>query len=1024
MLSRLFGRKSKSRANLKVTEKYDRTELRNYNYHHRTSKALPEYSSGGKYSPSDLEAYGTPLKLGRILNVKEIWHLVQDEVEKKYLGDNNSDEIVNSWPYDQGPYFCETKPPSPTPLVDGLTIECIDKASLFERNNNAEDFGDFDIHESYNEDHAASCPTLDEKCNFVTPENEDLAFHLLYSHLNSSNSSSTSGVIDVDFSSSSSRSQDGQKKRRDFIRSSHRMESGSQTSHSMESNTEIGASLPRHRSPSFRAAIESHSNINLLSATNSNNYLTPTSYQSNNQSEFLQCSRNRSLSFQAAIEDGQHSPTDTNDTDVIPASADTTPDNPNIAEGLALDTYGKTLSSGRTDSRSVNFQLNTTETDIRTEPLSSGNSSQYLKSIDDPYHGSLLKSDEYKKSFRAGMNQEVEVSVTYASPSTSLDSSTSDVPKKSCIRDSSLQKSTSNAEEASFVNSGETSLKTTRAPESELEMSPKKQLQSRNIRKLGVHSMDLPKKSIFQDEMVNSESLKNSNSCSQKPQEISSISKPAEETTVKKTDSETEEVTEDSKPDDSSGISENTTQLSKLREPSCLTSNESNSTLNLKVLRKKDNNLARKREQMKHMKMPELTELVENTSECNDSSKAFSTANTLLQPPASSDNMVLPSISDAFLMEFRVFVDQYANFSAEDLTEQEIENKFRDLSLAFKTDKQTLHQRLQIHKNSRDLAEENVGKELQSLRGASKALLQLSDSQTIDSQIQDAAKNIQNYVDVLEQAIGRISGRAEVFGAVKQEERMSCAMEIMMSYVESLKRIQEKELEEAKTLLDNKILNSEAGGDSSSLSRRAASLSNAPKTTKRRASMAALSKNPSQIGPNSQTPMGIMNKQEVYHRRSTLPAGKLLRHVSSFEKDQDSSEDLIDNIPIIDPTLLGTKEEQEKNEFRVGYRNGVGMKMDTMFEGLIQQQPNLVHVQNLMAETDLDNTSNKKLTLFVEVFREFQSDIASIWKGLNPFTQYTSIFIFATLTLVAILLPMFRRLNIAVDEKYYDMPPF
>eukprot|EP00106_Octopus_bimaculoides_P010053 XP_014777495.1 PREDICTED: uncharacterized protein LOC106874321 [Octopus bimaculoides] len=1009
-------------------------------------------------------AYGTPLKLGRVLNVKEIWHLVQEEVEKKYLSDKkeysnsadlwkdeigkkidglqqklykkpavfsalNSGRVAHSWQHDQRSCFFQVTPPCPTPLVDALTIERFDNGSLTQRNNKTEVLRDFNIHESYNKDHAASCPTLDEQCNFVAgaTQTDNLTYQLLYNHLYSSNSSSTSGVIDVDFSSSSSRSQDGQKKRKDFIRSSHKFESDSQTSQSMESNPENGTSLPRQRSPSFRAAIESRSNIHLLPIGDdaqinrkSSNYLTATQYQSNNHNEFIQCSRNRSLSFQAAIEDGQHSPIDTNDMDVISTSADATPDNPNLAEGFTPDMYGKImLSSGRTDSRSVNFQLNTIETDFRTEPLTSGNISQSLKSSDDLHscHGSL--PDEWKKTLRTGLNQEIEVSVTYASPSTSFDSSGSDVPKKSCIRDSSLLRNGSNTEGVQIVNASETSFKTSKAPEGELEMSPKKHLQSRNMRKLGVHSLEFSKETILQDENADSNSLKVANNkdtviCTQKQQEINSASKATEETAVNKiSGTENTDVTKNSKPDDISnhslGTSDNTSQLSKLREPPCLTSNETNSTLCLKVLRKKDNNLARKREQMKHMKMPELTELAENASDCNDTSKAnaFSLTNTFLQPPAPSDSMVLPSISDAFLMELGVFVDQYANFGSEDLTEQETENKFLSLSLAFKTDKQTLSQRLQIQKNSRDLAEDNVEKELKSLREASESLLQLSN----DPQIRDAVKNIQHYIDVLEQAVARISGRAEVFGAVQQEERMSRAMEIMMSYVENLKRIREREhleLEEAKTLIDNKILNPEAGGDSSTLTRRATSLSNVPsknthrfkaltatsiamasaakmmETTKRRASVAAVSKNPTPGGsvPGNPTSMqtgikekctehkeneGIMNKQEVYHRRSTLPAGKLLRRVNSFEKDQDPYEDSNDKEIThrdhsLEQTLDETKEEKEENDFQVGFRRGLAIKMDDMFEGLMQQQSNLVqHVQNMMVKSDLENASDVKL---------------------------------------------------------------
>lgn len=47
-----------------------------------------------------------------------------------------------------------------------------------------------------------------------------------------------------------------------------------------------------------------------------------------------------------------------------------------------------------------------------------------------------------------------------------------------------------------------------------------------------------------------------------------------------------------------------------------------------------------------------------------------------------------------------------------------LKNKFTSLSLAFKTDKITLEKRLEIQERSRDIAEENVAKEIKGLREA------------------------------------------------------------------------------------------------------------------------------------------------------------------------------------------------------------------------------------------------------------------------------------------------------------------
>lgn len=399
-----------------------------------------------------------------------------------------------------------------------------------------------------------------------------------------------------------------------------------------------------------------------------------------------------------------------------------------------------------------------------------------------------------------------------------------------------------------------------------------------------------------------------------------------------------------------------------------------------------ENNLARKREQMKHMKMPELTELAENPAEGSEASKGTSVFNSsgasFTQPPPPTDSMVLPSIPDSFLLELGLFVDQYANFCCEDLSEQETENKFLSLSLAFKTDKLTLNQRLQIQKNSRDLAEENIQKELNSLKEVSELMVQ----QTNDLQVREGVNSIQHYVEILQQAVARISGRAEVFGAVQQEQRMSQAMEVMLAYVENLKRIQERdhlELEEAKkALTENKILTLDDDGDSSTLPRRTASLFNAPSK-------------------------GILSRQEGQNRRSTLPAGRLLRRVSSFDRSSTMyDESSTDREGHVDRSVIESKtEESEESSFHKGYKKGLSTQMNSMIDNLATQQSCMVQrVQQMMENNDTEEDApEKKLMVLSEVIADFQNDVISIWNGLSPFTQYVTIGFVIFLLLFAIV---------------------
>ena len=54
------------------------------------------------------------------------------------------------------------------------------------------------------------------------------------------------------------------------------------------------------------------------------------------------------------------------------------------------------------------------------------------------------------------------------------------------------------------------------------------------------------------------------------------------------------------------------------------------------------------------------------------------------------------------------------------------QEKFISLALAFKTDKMTLEKRIELHERSRDIAEQNVDKELEGLNEALKVRVFLS----------------------------------------------------------------------------------------------------------------------------------------------------------------------------------------------------------------------------------------------------------------------------------------------------------
>ncbi|XP_037695981.1 inositol 1,4,5-triphosphate receptor associated 1 isoform X2 [Choloepus didactylus] len=148
---------------------------------------------------------------------------------------------------------------------------------------------------------------------------------------------------------------------------------------------------------------------------------------------------------------------------------------------------------------------------------------------------------------------------------------------------------------------------------------------------------------------------------------------------------------------------------------------------------------------------------------------------------------VMPNISDMLLRKLRVHKSLPG--SAPPLTEKEVENVFVQLSLAFRNDSYTLESRINQAERERNLTEENTEKELENFKASitSSAVLwhHCEHRETYQKLLEDIA--------VLHRLAARLSSRAEMVGAVRQEKRMSKATEVMMQYVENLKRTYEKD---------------------------------------------------------------------------------------------------------------------------------------------------------------------------------------------------------------------------------------
>ncbi|KTG00219.1 hypothetical protein cypCar_00009186 [Cyprinus carpio] len=181
---------------------------------------------------------------------------------------------------------------------------------------------------------------------------------------------------------------------------------------------------------------------------------------------------------------------------------------------------------------------------------------------------------------------------------------------------------------------------------------------------------------------------------------------------------------------------------------------------------------------------PKLPDLSETEQERGPSSSLISSPS---EEEAKEKPDALPNISDIMLRKLKLH--RGLPGCAPPLSEKEVENAFVQLSLAFRNDNYTLESRLKQAERERNLTEENAEKELEEFKSSLKNTVSLW--QNIEQR--EFYQHLLETIAVLHRLTNRLSSRAEMVGAVRQEKRMNKATEVMMQYVENLKRTYEKD---------------------------------------------------------------------------------------------------------------------------------------------------------------------------------------------------------------------------------------
>ncbi|XP_053108213.1 inositol 1,4,5-triphosphate receptor associated 1 [Hemicordylus capensis] len=286
---------------------------------------------------------------------------------------------------------------------------------------------------------------------------------------------------------------------------------------------------------------------------------------------------------------------------------------------------------------------------------------------------------------------------------------------------------------------------------------------------------------------------------------------------------------------------------------------------------------------------------------------------------------VMPNVSDILLRKLRVHTS--LSESSPPLTEKEIENVFVQLSLAFRNDSYTLESRINLAERERNLAEENTEKELENFKVA----ITSSASLWHHSEHREMYQKLLEDIAVLHRLASRLSSRAEMVGAVRQEKRMSKATEVMMQYVDNLKRTYEKdhaELMEFKKLANQNSSRS-YGSPEDGVPRTSRSMSlSIGKMPRRRVSVAVVSKFelPGQSPVTSPIPL-MPSLSESSNGRSNLTSTTVLPAVIENGKSiGDPDGEPAPSVPIqssLEEINPETKAKIEEEAYNKGYQEGL-----------------------------------------------------------------------------------------------------
>ncbi|NXP44288.1 MRVI1 protein, partial [Heliornis fulica] len=430
-----------------------------------------------------------------------------------------------------------------------------------------------------------------------------------------------------------------------------------------------------------------------------------------------------------------------------------------------------------------------------------------------------------------------------------------------------------------------------------------------------------------------------------------------------------------------------------------------------KLTKLREEHILMRNQNLVGLKLPELSEAAEQEkgpSPLPSPTEEEETKN-------SSD--VMPSIPDVLLRKLRVHKSLPG--SSPPLTEKEVENVFVQLSLAFRNDSYTLESRINQAERERNLTEENAEKELENFKAAITSSAHLWQHY----EHREAYQKLLEDIAVLRRLAARLSSRAEMVGAVRQEKRMSKATEVMMQYVENLKRTYEKdhaELMEFKKLANqNSSRSYGASEDGVPRSSRSMSLTVGKNMPRRRVSVAVVPKFNSLNIPG-QSPTASPNlsmpslSESASNGRSNLTSTPVMPALlengkTNGEPDCETSTSVVTQ-SVLEEISPETKAKIEEEAYNRGYQEGLKKTKELQELKEEDEMPKESHDQQEESENEdeIKNLKSSRLEVIINYLHILYPKLCKHWNVVW--------LVVAAIIIFAVVLGIYYSYN-SCDEK-------